>query len=138
MTQPDFGQDTSCTTELRPGTRVSGARLVGEAAYRRLTTVRGTLRGGEDEANYGDDLSNLIGTVQSDNDAAAVPARVKNELQKDDRIDVQNTTIEATVVRDAGAIVSIGIVIDAQTSAGPFTLTLSVSAVGVELVGLTP
>lgn len=114
---------------------MSGPRLVGEAAFRRLSTPRGTLRGGEDEALYGEDLSNLVGTVQSDNDAAAVPARVKNELEKEDRIETLDV---AATLEKVGGKTTIRIAIVAHTGSGPFTLTVRVSEFGVELVGLTP
>ena len=44
-TMTDFGFDTSCTTALRTGRFSSGPRLVAEACFRRLSTLRGTLRG---------------------------------------------------------------------------------------------
>lgn len=134
MTQPDFGRDTSCTDSLRVGVMVSGPRLVGEACYRRLTTPRGQLRGGEDEANYGIDLPGMVGSVKSENDVAAIPSRVKNELMRDDRL--EDVSISATLVK-TGPAIEVTLEIEGQTGPGPFTLTLSVSDVKVELVGLS-
>ncbi len=59
----DFGREISCTDSLKTGRFSTGARLVAEAAYRRLTTPRGTLRGGEEEANYGIDLTEMCGAT---------------------------------------------------------------------------
>lgn len=130
----DFGVDIGCTTELRPGTRVRGARLVAEACYRRLTTPRGTLRGGEAEANYGFDLMGLVGTVRTKADQAAIPGRVRSELEKDDRIDALEIACD---ISTDGPAVSFEITIDAETGAGPFHLVIGVSEVTVELLELT-
>lgn len=130
----DFGRDTSCTTSLRTGRFVSGARLVGEAAYRRLTTPRGMLRGGEEEANYGLDLTELVGSVSAKRDQASIPGRIRSELTKDERI----VTVDVQVaISTAGPATTFDITIDAVTTAGPFTLVLRASALTVELLGLT-
>lgn len=131
----DFGRDTSCLGELRPGRLSSGALLVAEAAYRRLTTPRGTLRGGEDEANYGIDLLDLIGSTSSESDAAALPDRIRGELSKDERIDASSIVVQVTRVVE-GPRVTFIIDISASTDAGPFTLKLAVNDVTVELLKL--
>lgn len=132
-TAVDFGQDTSCTTSLRTGQLVSGPRLVAEALYRRFTTPRGMLRGGEDEANYGLDLVGIIGSVSTKSDAAALEGRILSEAQKDERIQSVSVTVNATT---SGPSTSFAIAISATTAAGPFTLQLAVSAVTVELIGI--
>jgi hypothetical protein len=129
----DFGTDTSCTDELRPGAMVTGTRLVAEACYRRLTTPRGMLRGGEDEANYGMDLPSLVGSVKSKAEQAALPGRIRSELEKDERIESLDINCVAS---ESGGLVSFEITIDAQTGAGPFRLVLHVSSVTVELLGI--
>ena len=130
----DFGRDTSCTTSLRTGRFATGARLVGEAAFRRLTTPRGMLRGGEDEANYGLDLTALCGSTNPDRDAAALPGRVRAELTKDERIQSVETTV--TVTKD-GPEITFDILIEAVTAAGPFTLQIGIDELTVELLNLT-
>ena len=130
----DYGTDTSCLTSLRTGRLVSGVRLVAEAAYRRITTPRGQLQGGEDEANYGIDLADLIGSVATTADAAALPGRIENELLKDERIESVDVDVAST---KSGPAVSWSVTIEAQTSEGPFSLVLAVSDVTVELLGLT-
>lgn len=129
-----LGRDISCTTELRTGRFSTGARLVGEAAYRRLTTPRGMLRGGEEEADYGLDLTELVGTASTKAAAAALPGRIKSELTKDERIESVKVTVTATTEGPAAAFT---IVIEAQTSEGPFALSVAASEVTVELLGLT-
>ncbi|MTV47148.1 hypothetical protein GM528_12520, partial [Streptococcus pneumoniae] len=54
-----FGYDISCTRGMKSGRFVSGVELVAQAYYRRLTTTRGTLIGGEEEQNYGLNLMSL-------------------------------------------------------------------------------
>lgn len=119
----NFGRDTSCTTELRSGRYATGVRLVAEAAFRRLTTPRGTLRGGEDEAGYGIDLLGMVGTVSTKKDAAALPGRIEAELRKDERIEsVVVTVLETTVA----SLSSFQIDIEAVTEGGPFTLQIGI------------
>lgn len=127
----DFGLDTSCTRELRTGRLVSGPRLAAEAAYRRLTTPRAMLRGGEEEANYGYDITELVGKGASV--APQVPQLVSSELLKDERIETVDVDV---VVATDGPAVSFTITIAATTKEGPFALTLAVSAVTVDLLGI--
>jgi hypothetical protein len=129
----DLGRDISCTTGLRTGRFATKARLVGEAAYRRLTTPRGMLRGGEEEAIYGFDLTGLIGTASTKSAAAALPGQIRAELLKDERI--ETVDIDVAVTRDGEGASSFVITMKAQTSAGPFTLAVRASEVTVELLG---
>ncbi len=129
----DLGTDTSCMTGLRTGRLVSGARLVAEAAYRRLTTPRGTLRGGEEEANYGLDLTACIGSAQTAADRAAMPGRISMELAKDERI--VETRVAVTESTD-GPAKSWDVLIECGTLAGPFSLRLGVSEVTTTILGI--
>jgi hypothetical protein len=130
----DFGRDVSCTDSIKTGRFVTGARLVGEACYRRLTTPRGMLRGGESEQNYGLDLTALVGGTNPKSTAASLPGRIRGELLKDER--VESVTVDVLTVT-SGALVSFDITISVVTGAGPFTLQLLASAVTVELLGLS-
>lgn len=129
----NYGRDVSCTTALKPGRLVTGARLVGEAAYRRLTTPRGMLRGGEEEADYGIDLSEMVGSVATKADAAALGGRIRSELTKDERIFEVDVRVIAT---SAGPATEFDITVTAETTGGPFTLVLAASEVTTALVGL--
>ncbi len=132
-TAVDYGRDVSCTTSLKSGRFVTGAMLVGEAAYRRLTTPRGMLRGGEDEQNYGLDLTSLIGNTNPKAAAASLPARIRSELLKDERIETVDVDI---LVSEAGPETTFTITIQCVTGDGPFTLKVLASTVTVELLGL--
>lgn len=129
-----FGKDTSCTTSMRTGRLVSGARLVAESAFRRLTTPRGMLRGGEEERNFGLDLTELIGTVSNKSDAAALPGRIRAELKKDERIETVDVVVTDTT-EGAGKFFLVQIA--ATTNEGPFTLAIGVTEVTTELLGIT-
>ncbi len=129
----DFGRDTSCTDKYRSGILVSGRRLVAEACYRRLITARGTLRGGEDEANYGLDLADAIGQATSTKTAAALPGQIQTELLKDERVISVDVTVDATI---QGPATSYAVAVNGQTDIGPFSLVLGVSGVTVDLLGI--
>jgi len=130
----DFGRDVSCLDSLRLGQYVSGVRLVAEAAYRRLITPRGTLRGGAGEAEYGLDLTDMIGSVRTKSDAKALAGMIRNELLKDERI----ATVDASVTPIAdGITTTFSVVVLATTKEGPFSLNLAVSAVTVDILGIS-
>jgi hypothetical protein len=131
---PDYGTDTSCTDSLRTGRLVSGARLVAEACYRRLSTPRGTLIGGEDEEDYGLDLADKIGSIATKADVAALPGQIEAELLKDDRL--ESVEVDVTATWGTSGAVSLVVVVAGQTGAGPFKLTLGVSQVSVDILGL--
>lgn len=128
-----FGRDTSCTDSLRTGRFASGVRLVAEACYRRLTTPRGKLRGGEEEANYGFDLNDLVGSTASTSDEAALPGKIESELAKDPRVESVAVTVLAT---RTGPATTFQIAVEVVTGAGPFTLNIGISEVSVELLGI--
>lgn len=130
---PNFGRDTSCTTGLRHGRIVTGPRLVAESIYRRLTTPRGMLRGGEEEQNFGLDLTELIGSASTPALEAALPGRIETEIRKDERIESVEIAVLATT---SGPATSYTITIRAVTGMGPFTLAIAASAVTVELLGI--
>jgi hypothetical protein len=130
----DFGTDTLCLDSRKTGQYAFGGAIVGQRAYHRLTTPRGALRGGEDEANFGIDLPGEIGRAATDAHARSIEGKIRNELCKDEQIE----TVDVTLVRSVdGPAVAYDITIEAKTAAGPFQLVLSVSAVSVQLVGLT-
>lgn len=130
----NFGRDTSCTTSIRTGRFVSGAMLVGEALFRRLNTPRGVLRGGEEEENYGTDLSAYVGSATTKNTAASLGGIIELEAKKDERILTIDVRVTSTV---QGPATKFRVEIRAGTADGPFTLQLSVSSVTTELLGLT-
>jgi hypothetical protein len=130
----ETGRDLSCTTSIRSGRFASGPLLVAEACYRRLTTPRGRLRGGEAEQNYGFDIRQVVGETNVSHVVATLPGRIRAELLKDERIESVDVEILVVTVKPATRL---QITVSAVTSSGPFTLQLLASAVTVELLGIT-
>ena len=130
----DYGRDISCTDSLLTGRFATRARLVAQAAYRRLITPRLALRGGEEEQNYGLDLTELVGSSKTKADAAALPGRIRTELMKDERIETCSADVLVTV---EGPATVFTITIVAETSEGPFTLTVLSTDVTTELLGIS-
>lgn len=127
----DFGRDTSCTTGRRTGRLVSGARLVGEAIFRRLSTPRGRLRGGKGEQNYGLDLSDLIGEGTSKAKLRSFEQRIATEAEKDERVRAAEVTVVDT---SSGPGVELTISVVGRTADGPFTLRIGVTEATVALL----
>lgn len=134
-TDAELGKDVSCTTSRRTGRYATGARLVAEAFYRRLTTPRGMLRGGEEEAIYGLDITELIGSSKTKSDIAAIPGRILAELQKDER--AERVGVEVLELPQTNGDLKLQITISAHCADGPFELVIKASAVTAELVGIT-
>lgn len=129
----NFGRDSSCLRELRTGRFVTGPRLVAEAAYRRLTTPRGMLRGAEEEEVYGLDLADLIGSATTAADKATWPGRIAAELKKDERIETVSVSIVEQADRPGSAFI---VTIDATTGEGPFSLQLGIEDVTIDVLGI--
>jgi hypothetical protein len=131
-----FGTDTWCTDQIFTGRLASGVELVAQAAYRRLTTARGTLRDGDDGQVYGTDVSDFVGMVGPDNAVDALPDVVVAELLKDDRL--ERVDVNASIVRDSAGLATVTLEIDAgcRDSGETFTLTLAVGDVTTALLGL--
>ena len=132
-----YGRDTYCLDELRTGRTVSGAELVAQAVYRRLTTARGTLRDGDEGLIYGLDVQGFVGSVGTESSIAALPDVIRSEVSKDGRIETCDVTVLPE--RHADGTVSLTISIDctlADEDSG-FSLSLSVSDVSVALLGIT-
>lgn len=131
-----YGQDIYCLDSLRTGRYARGAQLVAQAMYRRLTTSRGTLRGGEEEDQYGLDLSEYLGAVGVDAAIASLPTRVRAELLKDDRVLTIAVTVAHAEARDKLDTIAVRVSGVLADESGVFDLTLSVNDVDTALLGL--
>lgn len=131
-----YGTDTYCYDSLRTGRLVSGAELVAQAIFRRLTTTRGTLRDGAEGETYGLDIQDFVGQVGNANAADAIPDAIAAEVLKDDRVD--GVVVEATRQGLSTGLVTFVINIDATLRDGTdsFTLTIKVSDLSVDLLGI--
>jgi hypothetical protein len=128
------GLDTYCLDALISGRLVSGVQLVAQRCYHRLITPTGTLRGGEEEADFGIDLADYVGSTAPDVVDATLRVRVVNELRKDPAVDFVTC---AAVRSESGGEVSWTLTIDITTTLGDVQLILAVSAVSVQLLGVT-
>lgn len=126
-----YGVEAWCADSLVTGRLVSGWLLVGQALYRRLTTPRGALQGGDEEAAYGFDVAGYVGAVGTAVSINALPGLVRGEILKDDR--VLDCTVEAAI---DGESVIIACSVDLVDEGESFDLTLSVAGGEVTLQAL--
>jgi phage baseplate assembly protein W len=145
---PDYGTDLSLgfeTVELEypDGTfrtsqhvdftedfaEVSGRTLLIQAICRRLITPRGALI---DDIDYGSDVTRYCNDDIDPRDVGAIAAEIDAEIVKDERVKSSSTT---ATLDDEGMLITESQIVDL---AGPFKLTLSVTSVTVELLGVRP
>ena len=129
-----FGRDTWCLESRQTGRMANGIMVAAQRVFRRFITERGTLRGGEDERNFGLDLAGLCGAAVTPALEAAMPQRISNEAQKDAEVESCSATFDKSV--DAGKV-TWTFHISCQTAGGPFALVVAVSDATVELLGVT-
>ena len=123
----DFGTDinTPGVMDLDPFFReISGVEVLGQACARRLVTPRGSLVG---DPAYGYDVR--VHLNDDDPSPSAIGLEVAAELAKDERVESASAVV--TFDQLAGTL---RIVADVLTAAGPFRLTLDVSAVSVAVL----
>lgn len=118
------GQDLSF-----PSSMSSGFLVVAEAILRRWSTPAGSLI---DDPTYGYDLTDLLNDDLSPAAMAYAQQRAGAEAQKDERVLRCVPTITLTT---AGLLT---VVAEVSTSAGPFKLVASVSAVTTQLLLVQP
>ena len=129
----DQGRDTYCVDALAPGRWATGKQLAAQRYYHRLTTPTGTLRGGEEEADFGIDLAGYVGSTDPATLDAALPVRVQNELRKDPTVDAVDC---AAARNEGGGEVSFTLTIDVSSTLGDVQLIVGVSAVSTQLLGV--
>ena len=130
-----YGVEAWCTDALITGRLARGRQVVAQAIYRRLTTPRGTLRGGEEEAAYGIDLPGYVGAVGTATALRALPSVVRSELLKDSRI--VDCVVTPTIDQQPSGAVMITLQIDVTLAdeGEDFALTLSVGETSLSLLG---
>lgn len=134
-----FGRDTWFGPQgLRTGRFASGRVLLAWALYRRLITPRGTLRGGDDEANYGIDIADYVGAMGTVAAVAMLPGLVQGELSKDERV-ASVSALTPTTATDSAGLVHIFMSVDVTPTdeGGTFRLTLDVTDAAVLLAGVS-
>lgn len=137
MAEQGYGVEIYCWDRLRTGRLVRGVEVVAQALYRRLTTPRGTVRDGDAALVYGIDIQDFVGRVGTADAIAAIPALIRAEVLKDDR--VTNVKVTASSTTDRAGLVSVVVQIDCDliNDGDSFELTLGVSSVSVAVLGFT-
>lgn len=123
-----YGADTSCTDSFKPGTLVSGPTLVAEAVYRRWTTPRGRLL---EDPHYGLTIADYLSLELTPENAARIPAELKAEAMKDDRLDSCSYTSTLT---GTGASLTLQADFDFECGEGPFSLSVTLTATSFEVI----
>ena len=126
-----YGRDIFADDSLESGRFASELVLVAQNCKHRLITVRGTLIGGEEEADYGLGIEAKLGNTTTAQEAAALPGQIDNELKKDPR--VLSTSSAVSSVQN-GPEVEWTVNTTVMTEAGNFTL--AISELTIDIVGL--
>jgi hypothetical protein len=126
----NFGTDLASLEEVDETRTVTGVELVAQDIFWRLQTPRGEgiLEG--DAPNYGLDLVGILGSVETEADAASLPGRIQAEIADDERILTSTVEVNRSI---AGAAIEYGINIRCETSEGPFELVGVATAEGLDL-----
>jgi hypothetical protein len=127
---PDFGSDVSTFVagDLDPSFNlITGPHVVAENIARRLSTTRGTMI---DDPNFGLNLRDFLNSAMTPQQIFALQKSVEAECEKDDR--VLDASAQLTYTSVAGGTLRVSVVFN--TSAGPFALDLSVSALTPTLI----
>lgn len=126
----DYGRDLYCTTDLDASlTEVSGAQMMAQVCLRRLYTPRGSLLSSPSE-NTIDVRGYLSETVDlTRQDLVGIKAACTAALLADPRIESVTVTPRFDSVT---RVLTLGI--DANGALGPFSLTLAVTSLTVELL----
>lgn len=127
----DFGTDIDCAPAgLDPlFGLVDGTTALAQAIFRRYETERGTL---VDDPDYGLDVQSWIGTRVTTPQIFAWQQALANEARKDERV----LRASARIAFDA-ATKTLRFSVACESAEGPFTLTVAVSDLSVELLSVT-
>lgn len=140
-----LGSDLAGIGDLTPQmSEVSGRTALAQSIARRLITPRGALIY---DANYGYDLTGFINADVTQADVARIIPSVTSEILKDQRVINCSVSMQYVGINQVQAAINgivtnpnpvplgaIVIAITLQDSAGPFTLTLSVTNVTVQIL----
>ena len=131
-----YGSDVWCLDSLQPGRIARGVNLVVQALYGRMITSRGTLRGTDEAAVYGYDVAEMIGAVGYPAALKILPAALRAEFLKDDR--VSGAVVTVYQVTDAAGNISLTIETSAtlHDSGETFAFTVSATDVTTQLLGV--
>lgn len=126
-----YGSDISGAYDVDPNAReVNGLTTLAlaQALVRRLDCPRGAL---PDDGDYGIDLRSYCNRGVTANDLRSLGGQIKNELQKDDRVD---TVVVRLAPSSTGTTMRVEVAVQpVDARIGGFTMTLSASDAAVLL-----
>lgn len=122
-----YGSDLACQTDLTDQmTELDGVddaeQILAEAILRRLDCPRGGL---PDDPNYGYDVRGDLNRGMTTDEIRALAGRIRNEVEKDDRVDSVVVTVTPSSTGDSLAISIRVTPVDA--SLGVFKLLVAVT-----------
>jgi hypothetical protein len=105
---------------------INGAEVVGDAVARRLVTPRGSLL---HDPDYGFDLRGMLNARMTPQQLAYIRNGVEKESTKDERVLSAKVQMSFSM-----SLQRLKVKVSLETKNGPFSLTLLVSDVSVELL----
>jgi hypothetical protein len=126
-----YGSDTYCINDLPlVDTQVTDpVQLIGQRIVRRLSTPRGALALIGDDPNFGYDVRQWINNKAGPGDIALAQAAIESECLKDEQI----IGVTASIAFSANTS-AMTVTLQLVTGVGPFTLTLNVNQLTVDMV----
>jgi phage baseplate assembly protein W len=125
-----LGSDVSCFPDLEgTGSLISGKLVLAQALARRLTTARGSLFY---DKNYGTDLRMYLNEGLTNEAIWRVKASVESECLKDERVARASADVSFSLETE-----TLHVLIEIDTNGGPFALTLSITALTIDLLTVT-
>ncbi|NUP11213.1 MAG: hypothetical protein HOW73_34640 [Polyangiaceae bacterium] len=134
MTLPDFGRDLDTGNgDIDPfGREVIGIEALAQALAARLETPAGSLPD-DDEGEYGYDLAEEIGEALTAEQRAAIPGRVRLELEEDERVD----RVQVQVIALTEDTVRLSIRVE-PVLLGPFRFVVEIGKAATVVLSTTP
>lgn len=125
-----YGSDTSCVTDigLVDVLVTDPALLISQRIARRLQTPNGALAVIGDDPDFGFDVRQFVNGKFGPSQLGAAQSIVQAEVEKDEEVS------SATVTITLGAAGALSIVISGTSAAGPFSFTMAVGQLTVDVV----
>lgn len=124
-----YGSDTFCTTDVGLfDVQVTSPKiLIAQRLIRRWTTPRGALALINGNPNFGWDVKQYVNARMTPNDRAIAQDQLRQEALKDEQIESLNVDVSLI-----GSTLTIGA--EVQSAAGPFSLTMNVTQLTIDLI----
>jgi hypothetical protein len=126
----NYGSDTTCVSDTPIiDLQISDPQqVIGQRIARRLQTPRGGLAAIGDDPNFGLDIRQYTLARMNPSQLSQAQSQIAAECTKDEEVSAADVTIQFT---NGGPMT---VTIQLTSAAGPFTLTLAVSALTTALI----